>query len=382
MEIYTVKEGDTVYSIAKTLGIGTERLIRDNGIEDTQYLKEGKALVILRPLTVKSIKTGTDLLEIALNNNTTLNMLYRNNPRLAGKLKAESDDIITLKYNTEKLGKLSTNACAYPDIDKNVLTMTLSYLTYLTVMGARVSEAGEMITGDDSETVELARYYGTSPIMHISIINDENVGARLIGDIENTLISKRYDGVNIYFGDLNARKIDFCKKLKEVCNSRGKVLFLTSKSDMTNNVSVDYSDGITLLPSDSLGFSRDNFVNITANMYLPIRGSCVDFILNANGDLTDPTVLSYTASNLLVNDTDSQIMYDESYNYSYFEYTDKAGNQHKALTDDPKSIYWALKRACIQSWSGITVWNIEKFCPYLWSVINTNVDIVRTGDND
>jgi spore germination protein YaaH len=75
-------------------------------------------------------------------------------------------------------------------------------------------------------------------------------------------------------------------------------------------------------------------------------------------------------------------MYDNALNESYFSYTDMKNIEHKVSIDDPRSILATLQQAFNDNYSGISVWNIDKFCPYLWAVINNCVDIVRTGDKE
>lgn len=47
---YTVRKGDTLYSLAKTFESTVERLAEINGIEDVNYIREGQKLCIPLPL--------------------------------------------------------------------------------------------------------------------------------------------------------------------------------------------------------------------------------------------------------------------------------------------------------------------------------------------
>ena len=381
MEIYVIKEGDTLYSIAKELGVSIERIIRDNGIVDADNLPTGSALVILRPEAVYPVKVGDNLLEIALKRNTSVNSIYKNNQWLNAKQEILSDGIITLACSGKKLGKISTNACAYPDIDKETLRKTLPYLTYLTVIGASVTDNGALEAQKDIEAIELSRFYGTAPILHIDLHNNrilasESIRKALISEIESYILSKRYDGVNIDLGQISPDMLSVCKgflsEFKNICNSRGKVLFITVYCDMYEDGSLsEHTDAVTLTP---ITLSRSLCGSLSTNdksVYYPIRGCGVDMTI---ADYSNQIILSNSASIMLAGDTDSEILYD-GHNNAYFEYTDGKSKAHTVVFDDPRSIFGTLQQVCNNKNAGITVWNIDKFCPYLWSVINASVDI-------
>lgn len=82
MEIYIVKHGDNIESIANKYGITVERLITDNGLINPQSLVIGQALVILKPKITYTVMSGDTLESIANINHISLMQLIRNNPFL------------------------------------------------------------------------------------------------------------------------------------------------------------------------------------------------------------------------------------------------------------------------------------------------------------
>ncbi len=82
MEIYIVKQGDTVFSIAEKYSVSVERIISDNGLVNPQNLVVGQSLLILIPKLVHTVIQGETLTSIADFYNTTPLELYQNNPYL------------------------------------------------------------------------------------------------------------------------------------------------------------------------------------------------------------------------------------------------------------------------------------------------------------
>lgn len=74
--IYTVKKGDTLYSIAKNYNTTVNELIKENGLTNTN-LSIGQNLII--PSTTYTVKSGDTLWSIARNFNTTVSELKRIN---------------------------------------------------------------------------------------------------------------------------------------------------------------------------------------------------------------------------------------------------------------------------------------------------------------
>ena len=84
MTIYTVKSGDSIYSIAREYGVPPSRIITDNFLTNPGRLVVGQDLVILFPTQTHTVRGGDTLDSIAGEYGVTINSLYRNNPVLDG----------------------------------------------------------------------------------------------------------------------------------------------------------------------------------------------------------------------------------------------------------------------------------------------------------
>ena len=65
MQIYTVKSGDSIYSIAREFGTTPARIIADNELTDPGRLAVGQSLVILEPTRTYTVRGGDTLMGIA-----------------------------------------------------------------------------------------------------------------------------------------------------------------------------------------------------------------------------------------------------------------------------------------------------------------------------
>ena len=76
MIIYTVREGDSVYSIAKKNHTTPSRIITDNNLENPEKLSVGQTLVLLYPTLTYTVRGGDTLQSIASAYGVTLNQLW------------------------------------------------------------------------------------------------------------------------------------------------------------------------------------------------------------------------------------------------------------------------------------------------------------------
>ena len=65
MTIYTVKSGDSIYSIAREYGVPSSRIITDNFLTNPGRLVVGQDLVILFPTQTHTVRGGDTLDSIA-----------------------------------------------------------------------------------------------------------------------------------------------------------------------------------------------------------------------------------------------------------------------------------------------------------------------------
>lgn len=177
MEIYVVRPGDSVDSIAAALGVNVEQIIFDNQLIYPYELAVGQALLISR---------GT-----------------RNAQRT-----------------------ISVSGYAYPFISPWVLEQTLPFLSELPIFSYGFTGEGELLPptyGDDEWMIAEALRFGTQPILTLtpfgpdgnfnnrlinSVVNSQEYTDNLIGNLLATMGEKGYQGVDIDFEYILAQDRD------------------------------------------------------------------------------------------------------------------------------------------------------------------------------
>lgn len=240
MTIYFVKQGDTVYSIARQYGVSPARLISDNQLDATDSLVVGQTIVIQIPDSVYTVSQGDTLNSIAEENGLTVSELLRNNPSLKGKSNVYPGQTLVLSYQDPPEVELSVNGYAYPFIDPDTFTETLPYLSSFTVFTYGFTEQGELIEPEDADILSTAQGAEASPILLISTLNENGafsneLGSVLLGNeaLQNTLIeqiiaemrNKGYLGLDIDFEYVSASDRDnytnFVSRAREALNPLG-----------------------------------------------------------------------------------------------------------------------------------------------------------------
>lgn len=168
MEIYVVKAGDTLGSIANRFGVSIEQLAYDNQLQYPYRLAVGQALLI--------------------------NQNVRQPDRT-----------------------ISVSGYAYPYIREDVLEQTLPYLSEIRVFSYGFTGTGELIPpgfGDDSRLINEAMQFKVRPILTLTpigmngnfdnrlinaLVNSEQSIDNLIQNLLELMEEKGYEGVDIDF---------------------------------------------------------------------------------------------------------------------------------------------------------------------------------------
>lgn len=167
MDIYVVKSGDTVSSIAAGYGVSVSSVIFDNQLSSPYTLAVGQALLINTESSVPSYPAYI-------------------------------------------------NGYAYPFIDPSVLDETLPFLTSLSVFSYGFTTEGNLVppTLDDTFMITAARSAGVRPVLTLtpfgpdgqfnnllitSLVNNETAKQTLLNNLLSTLETKGFGGVDIDF---------------------------------------------------------------------------------------------------------------------------------------------------------------------------------------
>lgn len=427
MEIYIVMPGDSIESIANRHGISIARLILDNGLENPDDLVVGQSLIILHPSQTYIVKDGDSLSSIAAANQTTLLQLIRDNPFLNSRDYIYPSETLFLRFDVDH--DIYTNGYAYSFINRNILKKTLPYLSFLSVFNYRSTESGSIISyGDDSDIIELANLYHTTPLLMISalsplgelnpelvyeiLLNDDKSDI-LVQNIMNIVISKGFKGVNVLISYINITNqnlyLRFLTKLSRILKENNYTFVATVnpnieiESDIIHFEKLDYNSvnqlvdhivfihyvwGLNKHPPEPvssiysirafLDYVKQYMSNSNTSLGKPLIG--YDWILPYIPGKSVANAMTLASTLTLAHENNVVIEFDDASQTPYFRYsTLNAGvtTNHIVWFIDARSINSLDDLIIEYDLAGSGIWNINSFDQQLWSIINARFNIQR-----
>ncbi len=374
MEIYVVRAGDTLTSIGEIFNISARTLSAVNEIPLSQGLVVGQTVVI--PSEERA-----------------------------------------------RLRSITVSGYAYPFISVPLLRSVLPFNTYLIPFTYGITPSGGLVDLNDETLLALAREYDTSALMHLSTLTEEggfdsaladivlnNAASRqnLIQNVISVIEEKGYSGIDVDFEFIPARNAaayaDFIAELRELLNPTGKTVTVA----LAPKTSPD-QPGLLYEGHDYalLGAAADNVLLMTYEWgytygpplaVAPIENvrAVIEYALteippekiylgipNYGYDWTLPYVQGESRAQSISNveavdiarENGVEILFDESSQSPYFNYTASDGARHEVHFEDARSI--AAKLSLISEYSlfGAGYWNLMRPFPQNWAVLSEMFDI-------
>ena len=358
MEIYLVRPGDSLWSIASRYGIGVEELARINQLNDPSRLIPRLALL------VPSAETGS------------------------------------------RPG-IEVNGYAYPNIAQSVLTETLPYLSYLCPFSHHMTSAGELIPIPDSAMVEAARANSVTPLLTITnlgesggfsgdiahaVFTNQEVQDRFFENMFSALHQKAYYGVNfnieyVYPYDRDSYS-QFLRRASEALHAQGYFLstaIAPKESDSQEGVLYTahdyeahgrYADRVIIMtyewgytysaPQAVSPVNRIRRVLEYAVTRIPAGKILMGFsnygyswkLPWRQGDAAK--VISNSAAMNLAVSVGVELKFDQTAQAPFFTYTDSTGQRHVIWFEDARSVYARLQLVTEFGLAGISYWTINQ----------------------
>lgn len=417
MIIHTVRQGETLSSIANHYQVDLRRLIADNGLENPDRLVVGQTLVILYPSQVHTVQEGESLYTIAKDYGVTLNRLYRNNPGLLSQPYLVPGEQVVIRYRQNILGRLDVNGYAYPFIDLQLLRATLPYLTYLMPFTYEIRDNGELLAPEDGELIAMAKEFGVAPLMNLSnlrepegfdgalahrVLNDPALQARVIEETIRTVEEKRYRGLDIDFeyvyGEDRYQLAEFIRKFRARLNPAGYEVFaaLAAKTSddergtlveghdygavgeaadavllMTYEWGYRYGPPMAVAPIGNVRQVLDYAVTRMPpqKIFLGVPNYGYDWPLPYRQGVTAAKSISNVEAVDLAADYGAEIEYSATAQAPHFYYS-AGGTVHEVWFDDAKSIRAKLELVAEYGLRGAGYWNLMRPFQQNWSVLN------------
>lgn len=418
MDIYVVRQGDTLYTISQNFGVALGRLIADNGLADPSRLVVGQALVIRKPARVYTVRAGDTLSSVSRQTGVSVRQLRRNNPALEGGSRIWPGQTLVLAYEDMPDTLLTVNAYAYPFIDKGLLQRTLPFLSYLTPFTYGITEQGGLVVPDDEPLIRAAHAAGTAALMHLStltrdggfsndlahlVLNDPQVQDALVGNILDTISKKGYQGLDVdfeyVFPEDGPAYAAFVTRLRRVLAPQGLpvIVALAPKTSavqrgllyeahdyaalgaaadqvflMTYEWGYTYSEPMAVAPLPNVRQVVEYaLTEIPAEkIWLGIPNYGYSWPLPTDPGVTRAVSVSNQYALALAGKYGAQIQYDETAQAPWFRYWDENGRQHEVWFEDARSIRAKLGLIREYGLSGAGYWNLDRPFPQNWPVLN------------
>ncbi|GFI05201.1 spore germination protein YaaH [Lachnospiraceae bacterium] len=378
MEIYVVKEGDSVDRIADSYGISAASIIFNNQLVYPYPLAVGQALL----LSVGNASSGS--------------------------------------YPA------FVNGYAYPYIQQEVLDDTLPYLTSLSVFSYGFTTEGDILPPqiDDTFMIRSALSEGVIPILTLTplgpdgnfnnllvsaVVNDEEAKSNLLSNLLTTLTEKDFQGVNIDFEYILPEDripfADFVAETRAYLSPYGyqvSVALAPKTSDSQSGLlyeGKDYrllgeaADSVLLMTYEwgytygpPMAVAPINKVREVVDYAVTrIDPSKIDLgIPNYGYDWTLPYVRgssrARTISNLeavqIAIDAGVAIQFDETAMSPHFQY-EKDGLIHEVWFEDVRSYQEKFSLLPIYSLRGMGYWQIMRFFRPNWLLLQDTFQIIK-----
>lgn len=423
MVIHVVQPGDSLYRIAQMHGVPLQFLIQQNELHEPYRLTPGQTIVVPQPTQTYTVKRGDTLGDIAARNGTTVLALWQNNPQLGGTDRIYPGQSLVLSYGP-KLGTFAVNGYAYPNIDLRVLRKTLPYLTYLSVFSYGFDRMGRILPQNADLLTRMARQYGVRPLLVLTtlgedgqfsgerahqLFQDQAARGALIENLAQTIASQGFAGVDIDFEYIPpedaAAYAAFVRDVRARLEPPGYTVLVA----LAPKTSVEQR-GLLYEAHDyrALGEAANNVLLMTYEwgyaLSEPMAVAPIDKveqvvrfatsaippdkiflgIPNYGYDWTLPYVRGQSRARTVGNvqaveqaiQVGAPIQYDETAQSPHYNYwRDRA--EHEVWFEDARSIRAKLALAGEYRLRGVSIWNIMRYFPQLWLVLNNLYEIEK-----
>ena len=416
MDIHVVQPGDTLYRLARQYGVPMDRLLHDNQLPDPSQLVVGQTIVIRYPSLTYTVKEGDTLWSIAQAHASTVRALLRNNPNLQGKDLLYPGQVLVIQYQDRPQGSLVVNSYAYPWIDRSLLSAALPSLSQLTPFAHRFTSDGTLISPEDEDLISAALQSGVAPLLCLAnldetdrfssqlvhqLLSSDQAQARLISALVEEAQRKGYRGVDVDFeyvyGEDATAYAAFLSRLREALSPRGLPLSVAlaakTRDDQPGRLYEGHDYGLiakavdyALLMTYDWGYVSGPPMAVAPlpqvrevvtyalthfkpeQLYLGIPNYGYNWPIPFKEGNQAVSVGNQQAVRLAW-DHHAAIRFDETAQAPWFRYVDETGQEREVWFEDARSIQAKLKLALEYGLHGVGYWNLDRPFPQNWVVL-------------
>ena len=424
MDIYIVKSGDTIFSIAQEYGTSPQRLIADNGLFGLPNLVVGQSLIILKPTLLHTVQAGETLFSISEIYGTNPLRLILNNPYLIFSY-PRPGEILAIEFDNQTDKQMNVFGYVYPFINQNLLNVQSAYSTSVAVFSYGFNTDGTLITTNDELVLPTIKRWNASPIVVLSSIeqngnfqiektrvlfNDIGVQNTVINNMLSLMQDKGYTGIDLDFEFINPDDRDaytaFVRNVRDTMSQYGYTVNvdlapkisdtqqgtlyeghnytqLGIESDtvllMTYEWGYTYGPPLAVAPVNKVREVVEYAVSSIDNekIFLGIPNYGYDWLLPYAKGVTVADSIGNETAIRIAQRYGAEIKFDDASKSPFFNYYDESGRQHEVWFEDVRSI--EAKYGLIDEFSlkGAGYWNYMRSFSQNWAYVNSKYRIIK-----
>lgn len=155
MQIHTVRDGESLYSIARRYSVPATKILADNGLVGDR-LTAGDELLILTPTRTVTVRGGDTLDSISKRFDVKIKAIFSQNPSLKGKYKLHPGQILTVRQDTAYIGAASALGLIRKGCNRDMLAQSLPYMTYAVIDAGVITDTAKL-TFDPTYACDMAK---------------------------------------------------------------------------------------------------------------------------------------------------------------------------------------------------------------------------------
>lgn len=424
MEIYVVKPGDNIYSIARRFGVSPIRLAYDNQITSQDFLVTGQALVILFPETIHTVEAGETLAQVAGQYGIEEKQILRNNPFLIDQTYLIAGQQVVIAFEEGEKTAMEVIGYVYPFIARYILREALLYIEKLLIFSYGFTSAGELIPplADEEWLIEEARRFQVSPILVLTpftetgvfnnqlvkeVSEDRTMQEQLIANLLSVVEEKGYDGVDVDFEYIlpedRVGYADFVGRLRTAMNETGRSVsvalapkisadqpgllyegmdyrLLGENADrvflMTYEWGYTYGPPMAVAPINKVRQVLDYAVTEipVEKIIMGIPNYGYDWQLPYERGVTRAELIGNVEAVRIAAQNGAEIQFDETAQSPYFTYWAE-GRQHEVWFEDVRSMQVKIDTAVSYGFKGFGYWNLMRPFRANWLLVNSKISL-------
>ncbi|MBM7541387.1 LysM peptidoglycan-binding domain-containing protein [Amphibacillus cookii] len=427
MQIYVVKQGDSLYDIANTFGSSVEDIVSANELDLNQQLVIGQALVI--PIVGEfyfvqpgdSLYTISQQYQISVTELARINAIDPNQPLAVGfRLYIPEQDRMLIESNAyvEPIGDTVSETLI------NAAEKHADKLTYLAPFSYQVNRDGTLAPPPLANLLEIANRNDAALMLVVTnleegafsdelgslIVNDRAIQETLLDEIVTTAQSLGYRDVHFDFEFLPPNDREAYNQFLRTAKSRLSEANLLMSTALAPKVSADQEGpwyeahdyqahgeivDFVVLMTYEWGYSGgppmavspiDQVERVVDYALSEMPAEKIMLGQNLYGyDWTLPfepggefaRAISPQQAIALARDNNQAISYDPTAQAPYFQYFDQDGSEHEVWFEDARSIEAKFNLIKEKRLRGISYWKLGLAFPQNWILLTDRFDIKK-----